>query len=49
MQAVATAEEASKEVESILGLWTHIVRVARTGGEHVVTSTSLYQKDLLQF
>ena len=45
---VATASEASQEVEKVLGLWTHVTRAARSGALQVPPSTALYQREALR-
>jgi hypothetical protein len=49
IENIATADEAALELESALGLWTHISRVIESGGEHVTPSTALYQLERLRF
>jgi hypothetical protein len=47
MEAISGAEEASEQVQSALGLWTHISRVIHNGGQQVKPITSLYQVEHL--
>jgi hypothetical protein len=47
MEAISGAEEAAEQVQSTLGLWTHISRVVHNGGQQVKPITSLYQVEHL--
>jgi hypothetical protein len=47
MEAISGAEEAAEQVQSTLGLWTHISRVIHNGGQQVKPITSLYQVEHL--
>lgn len=46
--SVATASDASQEVERVLGLWVHVSRVIKSGGDHKSPSIALYQREKLR-
>ena len=46
---IATTDEAAQELESVIGLWTHVSRIIECGGEHVTPSTAWYQLERLRF
>jgi hypothetical protein len=47
LDTVRGAEEAAEQVQTALGLWTHVNRVIRKGGQQVKPITSLYQVEHL--
>ncbi len=49
MEAVSNAETAAEEVESAMGLWTHITRVIHHGSEQTKPIAGLYQMEQLSF
>ncbi len=48
LETVGSADVCCQEVESVLGLWTHISRVIEAGGVHVPPSTALYSVEQLR-
>lgn len=47
LDTVRSADEAAEQVQVALGLWTHVHRVLRKGGQQVKPITSLYQVEHL--
>lgn len=47
MTTIRGAEEAAEQVQTALGLWTHINRIVHNGGQQVKPITSLYQVEHL--
>lgn len=47
MTTIRGAEEAAEQVQTTLGLWTHINRIIHNGGQQVKPITSLYQVEHL--